>query len=356
MCVVGVKLLITMLELLPASTQTLYAQLLDEVLGASYSARGISFITRRVKSGTYWYMQYTIGSSQRSFYLGPDDAPLRERIAATRAMWEADAPSAKERARIVAMLMAGGAVGLPASHSRVLEALEQAGVFMVGGVLIGSHSYALMANALGVRWPASTMRTQDVDLAHDTTFHVTIPDKKVDLEVALSEADKGFFAVPALNPREPSTTFKIRGSELSVSLLTPMHGKTDSRAKKIFSLNAMASPMRFLDFILEDTQPAVLPYRHGVLVNIPSPARFALHKLVVSQRRPAAFAVKAKKDILQAQEVLGLLADERPGDIILAMEAVQKMPSKFKAQLNQGMSQLDAKILEKLSGYMEPLP
>lgn len=348
MCVVGVKLLITMLELLPASTQTLYAQLLDEVLGAAYSARGISFITRRVRSGVYWYMQYTIGSSQRSFYLGPDDAPLRERIAATRAMWEADAPSAKERARLVAMLTAGGAVGLPASHSRVLEALEQAGVFMVGGVLIGSHSYALMANALGVRWP--------VDLAHDNAFHVAIPDKKVDLEVALSEADKGFFAVPALNPREPSTTFKIRGSELSVSLLTPMHGKTDSRAKKIFSLNAMASPMRFLDFILEDTQPAVLPYRHGVLVNIPSPARFALHKLVVSQRRPAAFAVKARKDILQAQEVLGLLAEERPGDILLAMEAVQKMPSKFRAQLNQGMSQLDAKILEKLSGYMEPLP
>jgi hypothetical protein len=204
------KLLITMLEILPASTQTLYAQLLDEVLGAAYSARGISFITRRVKSGTYWYMQYTIGSSQRSFYLGPDVASLRERIAATRAMWEADAPSAKERARIVAMLMAGGAVGLPASHSRVLEALEQAGVFMVGGVLIGSHSYALMANALGVKWP--------IDLAHNTTFHVAVPDKKVDLEVALSEAHKGFFAVPALNPREPSTTFKIRGSELSVSL------------------------------------------------------------------------------------------------------------------------------------------
>lgn len=337
-----------MLELLPASTQTLYAQLLDEVLGAAYSARGISFITRRVKSGVYWYMQYTIGSSQRSFYLGPDDDPLRERIAAARALWEADGPSAKDRARLVAMLKAGGAVTLPAAHSRVLEALEQAGVFWAGGVLIGSHCYALMANALGVEWP--------IDLAHNTTFHVAVPDKKVDLEVALSDADKGFFAVPALNPREPSTTFKIRGSELSVSLLTPMHGKTDLRAKKIFSLNAMASPMRFLDFILEDTQTAVLPYRHGVLVNIPSPARFALHKLVVSQRRSAAFAVKARKDILQAQDVLILLADERPGDILFAMEAVRQMPSKFKAQLKHGMSQLDTKILEKLSVYMDPLP
>lgn len=339
---------------LPASTQTLYAQLLDEMLDATYSARGISFITREVKSRTYWYMQYTIGASQRSYYLGPDDDPLRERIKAARLLWESDAPSAQNRARLVAMLMAGEATTLPSMHSRVLEALEQAGVFLVGGVLIGSHAYALMANTLGVKWPASTMRTQDVDLAHDTTFHITVPDRIVDLEAALSESDKGFFAVPALNRKEPSTTFKIRGSELSVSLLTPMYGKTDSRAKPIHSLNAMASPMRFLDYILEDTQPAVLPFRHGVLVNIPSPARFALHKLVVSQRRPAAFAVKARKDILQAQEVLGVLLKDRPGDILLALEAAWGMPAKFQTQLKTGIAQIEADLQDQMSDYMKP--
>jgi len=350
--VVFKKLLITdsqMTTHLPPSTQTLYAQLLDEVLHAAFSARGISFVTREIKQRSYWYMQYTIGSSQRSYYLGSDTEVLRKRIEAARHLWAEDAPSAKNRSRLVAMLRAGGATSLPSMHSRVLEALEQAGVFLVGGVLVGSHAYALMANALGVSWPPSTMRTQDVDLAHDMTLHVTVPDRQVDLEEALREADKAFFPVPALNRKEPSTTFKIRGSDLSVSLLTPMLGKPDSGAKLIPSLNAMASPLRFLDYLLEDIQPAVVPIRQGVLVNIPSPARFALHKLVISQRRPASFAVKARKDILQAQEVLRVLLEERPGDILLAHDAAELMPPKFLFQLRQGLSQTDEETQKRMS-------
>ncbi len=34
----------------------------------------------------------------------------------------------------------------------------------------------------------------------------------------------------------------------------------------------------------------------GVLVNVPAPARFALHKLVVAAMRPAALQAKAAKD------------------------------------------------------------
>ena len=325
-----------MIDRLPESTQLLYSQLLDELLKAAYSKRGITFLTRRVKGHTYWYLQYVIGSSQRSYYLGPDNEELRARIESARELWARDKVDGESRARLVSMLRAGGAITLPGGHARVLEALEQAGVFAVGGVLIGSHAFALMGNSLGVRWPEASLRTQDVDIAHDYQVHVSVPDVDVDVEDALREADRAFFAVPTLDNKSPSTTYSVRGKELSVSLLTPMRGKPEGTPKYISSLDTMAKPLRFLDYLLDDVQPAAVPVRRGVLVNIPSPARFALHKLVVSQRRPPAFQTKARKDVAQAEAVLEVLLEDRPGDIAFAFDAADDMPPKFMKQMRAG--------------------
>jgi len=43
--------------------------------------------------------------------------------------------------------------------------------------------------------------------------------------------------------------------------------------------------LRFLDFLQDDIQVALLLYKHGILINVPAPWRFAFHNLVVSQRR-----------------------------------------------------------------------
>ncbi len=98
--------------------------------------------------------------------------------------------------------------------------------------------------------------------------------------------------------------------------------------------------MRFLEYLLEDSQGAAVPFRSGVLVNVPDPARFAVHKLVVSQRRPVAQQVKAKKDIQQANELLDVLLEDRPGDVWIALDAARIMPEKFQAQLSRGIERL----------------
>ncbi|MGM0558870.1 MAG: GSU2403 family nucleotidyltransferase fold protein [Myxococcota bacterium] len=338
---------------LPESTQVLYSQLLDELLRAAYPKRGISFFTREVKGNEYWYMQYVVGSSKRSFYLGPDSDDLRARVEDAEALWSRDEASRSDRTRLVSMLRAGEATTLPAAHARVLEAMEQAGVFIVGGVVVGSHAYAAMANMLGVKWDESTMRTQDVDIAHDYQVHVTVPDVDVDLVEALEQADKGFFPVPTLNKKHPSTSFSVRGTELSVSLLTPMRGPPSGEPKRISSLDAMAKPLRFLDYILEDIQPAAIPVRAGVLINVPSPARFALHKLVVSQRRPAAMQTKSKKDLAQAEQVLRVLLEERPGDIHFAADAAHEMAPKFLMQLRRGLTHIDYEISSEVEQILK---
>lgn len=328
-----------MIQRLPESTHLLYTELLEALLAAAHSKRGISFHTKKVGGKKHWYLEYIIGSDKKAYYLGPDSSALRARVDAAKARWERDATDATRRARLVSMLVAGGATALPGTHARILESLEQAGVFLLGGVVVGSHAFALFSNMLGVKWPAGAMRTQDVDVAAGT-ISVTVPDSEVDLESALRRADKGFFAVPSLNRGHPSTSFKIRGKDLSVSLLTPMRGKPDTTPRPIPALHAMAEPLRFLDYLLEDVQPAAVPVRQGVLVNVPSPARFALHKLVIARRRPPAFSEKARKDQAQAAAVLEVLLEDRPGDITLAADAAREMPARFGAELERGLAAL----------------
>jgi len=78
---------------------------------------------------------------------------------------------------------------------------------------------------------------------------------------------------------------------------------------------------------------AVLPYKHGVLINAPASGRLAFHKLVVSQRRRISDHEKIKRDLAQAEQLFAVLVDSRPGDLILAYEATEKMSQKFQAQL-----------------------
>lgn len=48
----------------------------------------------------------------------------------------------------------------------------------------------------------------------------------------------------------------------------------------------------------------------GVLVTVPDPVRFALHRLILSQRRSD--PTKARRDLRQAETLLDVLAEERP--------------------------------------------
>src|SRR5262249_11557827 len=66
-------------------------------------------------------------------------------------------------------------------------------------------------------------------------------------------------------------------------------------------------------------QQAALLSRDGVvLVNLPHPVRYALHKLLVYGERDAAFRAKAHKDLQQAGMLLGFYK-ERAADEVAAI-------------------------------------
>ncbi len=338
------------MEYLPESTRLLYAQLLTECAqNATPGRRGLSFVSKRIRGGRHWYLQITVGSAKTQHYLGSDSEELRQTIDREKASWMRAEPDIDHRRKLVSMLISGDAYTAGADETRVLELLERAGVFLAGGVLVGSHAFAIYGNMLGVRWEREAARTQDVDIARDYRIDIGIADRKVSLRQTLADSGMGFFEVPALDRKSPSTRFKIRGKQLSVDVLTPMLGKISSKPVHLAALDVYAEPVRFLDYVLGDTQPAVVVARAGVLVNVPTPARYALHKLVIAQRRVAAMHTKTLKDIRQAELLLSVLLEDRPGDVTRAWRAALKQPPKFLAQLGTGMRKLPVEMRASLA-------
>ncbi len=337
------------MDYLPETTRLLYSQLLHQCLqGTTPNGRGLSFVKKNIKHTLHWYLQLTIGSHKSQHYLGPDSEHIRHLIEQEKQLWEKAAPDRKTREKLVAMLLSGDALGVSTAEARLFEVLERAGVFLVGAVLIGSHAFGIFGNMLGVNWPSRMTQTHDIDIAGDHHIALGMTSKQVDLKQALLDAEMGFVEIPALDKKHPSTSYRIQGKQLTVDILTPLTGKPASKPVLVPALNSYAEPLRFLDYLLHDTQPAVIVARAGILVNVPSPARYALHKLVTAVRRQAAMHTKTVKDIEQASLLLEVLLEDRPGDIQLAGEAAQHMPKKFMQQLEQGIKQLPGKLSQKI--------
>ena len=119
-------------------------------------------------------------------------------------------------------------------------------------------------------------------------------------------------------------------------------------------LNAAAQPLRYLDYLIEQAEAAVIIEAGPVLVNVPTPARFALHKLAVATMRPATFQVRAEKDLHQAAEVLAVLVEDRPGDIALAWEASVERGQGWVQTVRRGLARL-AKRRPDVHASIEPL-
>jgi hypothetical protein len=308
------------------SVQTLYAELLDQLRAADAEAAvaGLNgtFVSKQIRGRTYWYLQRSEGAGKRQIYLGPESAELLARIEAASNHRALSAGDERRRREIVTMLQAGGMFREAASIGVVLRVLADASVFRVGGVLVGTQAFTCIANMLGVSFEKESLRTADVDVAHDTSIPLGLTEGSDMLE-RLRAQDPTFFAVPGIDSHEPSTSFKVRGRDLRVDFLTPARrGSRSTKPVYLTHLGVAAQPLKGLDYVIEDNVDAALIAGSGVRVNVPSPARFAFHKLWLSGERNASEAAKARKDLRQAEQILDVLVDDRPGDVTAAWTAL----------------------------------
>lgn len=334
------------------TTQLLYSELLSECLREPlFRGKGISFVKKNINKNIYWYMQIVIGSTKKQHYLGSESEELLALMSVQKEKWQSSIPDIEQRERLVAMLLQGGAAGVTNTEARVFELLGEAGVFSSGCLLIGSHAFSAYANILGLKWESEAMRTKDVDVLSGMELLANSSNKNIENTFKDSELD--LLEIPALNRKSPTTSFKISGRDLTIDLLTPMKGKPDTTPVYINAIKAYAEPVRFLDYLQENTVAGVILAKSGVLVNLPDPARFALHKLMVSERRHTTFALKSRKDIRQAELLLEYILTERPGSLRLAWDAVEEMPGKFKEQLSAGMMNINQKLRVKVYDFLK---
>jgi hypothetical protein len=345
------------------SAQTLYAELLDQAIQSEAEAAMVpapqgSFVSKTIKGGVYWYLQRMEGDRKRQQYLGRESPALLAWIESMKEARARLATDEAQRSRLCDMLAAGGAATESAPMLRVLSFLAAAGVFRMGGILVGTQAFGAYGNMLGVRFAQQTLRTQDIGIAQekaaqDRSIGIALSRETAPLEVerTLTGAGLGFFPVPGFDARQPSTSFKIRGRDLRVDFLTPLLGADSSEPVFLPALGVAAHPLRFLDYLIEAPAQAVVVGGGGILVNVPDPARFAFHKLWISGRRPVSEQTKAAKDLRQAGAVLEVLFEDRPGDVLAAWEALLHAPANAKA-VRKAMDRLPLELVERLADHL----
>jgi hypothetical protein len=325
------------------TTQTVYSELLDQLRASAMIPHSGSFVSKSIAGTTYWYVQRKDGGRKRQIYLGAESPELLETIACGNEVRTALAEEERRRRELVTMLAAGGMASESAAVAGVLTTLADAALFRAGAVLVGTQAFGCIANMLGVRFEQQNLRTADVDLAQGA-ISVGVGEMRMDILDELRAADPRFVAVPELDPREPSTSFKVRGRDLRVDLLIP--GKREG-AKPVYlpHLNAAAQPLPGLGYLLADTAEAAVVAGAGILVHVPSPAAFALHKLWVSERRNVSEQAKARKDLRQAQQVLEVLLDDRPVDV---RKAWRRLPPAMVTSVRRSARKLDDEVRQAL--------
>jgi len=333
-------------------TQTLYAELIDimQIIEASRTIASLkgSFSIKEVKGDEYVYFRaYNPSGQLEELYIGPRNDQT-EQLMRDHTAGKSDVMEMGEKLkRLSLQIRAGIVMKTDKAMTRVIRSLADAGVFKNGGVLVGTHAFQASGLMLGVMWPPETTRTTDVDLAVERKVAVAIPMIDSDIPAALDSLQMGFFAVPRLNHKDPSTNFAIRNSQLRLDVLTPKTQDSDSPVI-IKRFNCAAEPLSYLSYVIENPSVSVLLDTTPVLINIPQPVRYAMHKLIVSQVRDVSSGVKAPKDLYQAHQILSVLQENRPFDIQPAWDNLVGRGPKWKKYAEAGLA-----AMEKRFGKLE---
>ncbi|MDO9463803.1 MAG: GSU2403 family nucleotidyltransferase fold protein [bacterium] len=182
----------------------------------------------------------------------------------------------------------------------------------------------------------TTMKTRDIDFLIDNPNRIK---KYIDIPELLK--DLGFV-----------TTFKgSRGyikldhPDLILEFLVPEKGKGTDKPHPLPKLGINAVALRFLSFLSSNTIKAKV---EDFYLTLPHPANFALHKLIIFQRRVR--EEKAIKDRDTAVKILKFLINKDEANII--REVFDFVPKKWQKKIINGLEeQAEESILEILKSF-----
>lgn len=287
------------------------------------NASGSKFLVRQ-------YYDYE-GRKKDQYIASHTDSPATDELVRD---WKKRLEEANEVLKSVRMLVREGYSALTPKHLATLAPLSRHGLFEAGAVLVGTHAFEVVVNRLGIR--VAVFSTEDIDVARPNMLAVgNIPAGGL-LEL-LRESGIDFVTVPGLGRKDPTTKFKEKGrSRFTFDLLVPSAGE-EIEIQAVPELNAHATSLPYLRYLLGETQTGAALSSHGVLaVRIPVPERFALHKLIVAQLRKGG-SEKSLKDMKQAAVLIAALGENHPGALTAAF---QKTPLSTRKYVRKSLLQI----------------
>ena len=317
-----------------AAYHDLLAALQDEAVAEFRGAP-----TRVERRGrVYWYDTYRVGAEVKKRYIGEDSPALRSRLDRIAELKADAAERRRGRARMIRILRAEGFMGLDPTTGSMLGALAAAGAFRLGGTVVGTHAFRLYEGVLGLRYRFDQLaQTGDVDIASFERLSLALEDTvSPPLQSVLAEFD--FAPAPSVDARRTWRWRQTRG-EMLVEFLTPSFSAEEG-LRPLPALGVDAQALHHLNYLLAEPIQAAAVYRSGVLIQIPRPERFAVHKLIVADRRRGDLAMKAEKDRRQAAFLVEALAEDRPEDLAEAMEVARAEGPKWRERLERTLKRL----------------
>lgn len=339
-----------MINRLPDNCLSLYADLLQKTIDSQHAIlSGGSFVSKSIKGAVYWYYQTKIGGQTKQKYLGRESESLLKDIEQAKAQSASLKAILSERQRLVAMLGVGGAALEKGRPVKILSSMVDAGLFSSGGVLVGSFAFSCYGNMLGVVMNEELSRTSDMDFSVARKMEIGISRSLLN-EIKL--ADPAFKTPHQFSPSMPPFDI-VAPDGFKVEFLTTQESVSDRSPIMIERFNLYAQPLEFMDYLIEDTQLAVFLSGTGVPVVVPSPGRFALHKLAVSQLRPISFQSKIAKDIAQAGSIIEILLEDNPGELLLAVDALKNRNDFLAKHIKKGAERLPSEVRSSLGDAVE---
>jgi hypothetical protein len=324
------------MEQIPLPVQTLYAELLEQCRSV-FGPTG-SLYERSIKGVTYAYLKTQVGQKRIDTYLGKltEDATLVE----MRAVETAN-QFLRGRRQLVQMLKHN----LPSPHAALADVLDVLnwGGLMTDAIVVGTNAYACYPPLVGFRLDAASMGTEDVDIA---TLNLAVRPTRDghNFEQLLQLADATFKALPSLSKKALPSSFRAANG-FRVDLLTQQHNSRAESSVPLPHLQAAATPLQHLAWLIEVPAKAVLLSGAGVPVQVPQPARYAVHKLIVAQKRNPSERLKRRKDLMQAQSLVEVLWKSDPSVLVDAYEsACAQGKTGWKKPIDMSLTELGLSI------------
>lgn len=304
---------------------------------------------RSINGRGYWYDQYRIGDQVIDRYLGEDTPDMKQRMAVHSQARPAAQDSAKARSRLMRVLQAESYLTPDLGTGQIVQALARVGVFRLGGTLVGTQAFRTYEGVLSVQigFDQSAM-TQDIDIASFERLSLVLEDE-VEQNLPDLFDDLKFAPVPSLEKGQVWRWLQTQRQTL-VEFLTPSFS-SDEGLRSLKALGISAQSLHYLNYLIAEPITVPFLYRSGVLIQVPRPERYAIHKLIIAdRRREGQMSQKSQKDRAQAAFLIEVLCQERPDDLADAYKDALQRGTSWQRRIERSLERLpqSAQVLKKL--------